>query len=65
MFSEIVEKNLKTMNLPGLSWYSLDEIVKRESWMNAIRDHFNVDPPEELTMDVKVDRLWAAHPELF
>jgi hypothetical protein len=54
-------------NLMGNSWYVLDKAVKNPTWMSALKSTpvWNPQEPVKLTLEEKVDRLVAAHPQLF
>lgn len=65
-FANHVSSNIKADNLTGVSWYSLDELVKNPTWFDAVRESGNFPPPvSELTLEEKVDRLVEHHPEIF
>lgn len=57
----------KLRQLPGVSWWSFQHAEKRPDWWAAISAHqWDADtiPPQPLTDAQKLERLWAAHPEL-
>lgn len=54
--------------VPGISWYSFDKAYKKPEWMAALKatpKYHMAPPPIDLTDKEKLDRLVAAHPELF
>lgn len=52
-------------NLVGNSWYSLDKAFTKMTWFNALQDLPKWGTIVRLSIEEKVARLVAAHPELF
>ncbi len=62
-FANVVDVSSSQYDLTGISWYSLDELVKMPTWMDAIRETPSFG--SYLSLEEKVDRLVADHPGLF
>ncbi len=54
-------------SIPGISWWVADTVVKQPLWGTALTltETFGVKPPVVIPLEEKVERLVAAHPELF
>jgi len=53
--------------IPGISWWSADKAIREPLWMTALTltETFGIKDPVTITLEEKVERLVAAHPELF
>lgn len=64
-FAEKVLSMSKTSNLPGISWWYLDGVIKNNLCWDALKKTSKFLSKVTLPQDVLINRLVAAHPDLF